>query len=195
MGFLNSVAEGINDRGQVVGWAYDGFRERAFLWDDGDVTFLDDAVAPGFLSFAYAISNADPVQIVGGAHDQSGGSRRALLWTVLSDGTVETEELPPLAGFEWAWPSDVNDAGEVVGSSRPTNNSQDDHVTLWTFAPRTGGERIAVDLGQGRARAIDNSASLVGLTRVVGSTSVLVGKGRKQTSNNHAILWEVVPVP
>jgi hypothetical protein len=63
------------------------------------------------------------------------------------------------------------------------------------FDPRTGGERIAVDLGQGRARAIDNSASLVGLTRVVGSTSVLVGKGRKQTSNNHAILWEVVPVP
>lgn len=191
--FLRSVAEGINDHGQVVGWAYDGSRERAFLWDDGVVTLLDGAVEAGFLSFAYAISNADPVQIVGGAHDQSGGSRRALLWTVLSDGTVETEELPPPAGFEGSWASDVNDAGEVVGSSRPTNNSQDGHATLWTFDPT--GERIAVDLGQGWARAIDNSASLVGLTRVVGSTRVLEGKGRKKTSNNHAILWEVEPVP
>jgi probable HAF family extracellular repeat protein len=191
LGFVTSQAEGINDRGQVVGWAHDGFRERAFLWDNGVVTLLDDAVDPSLLSFAYAINNADPVQIIGGAHDQSGGQRRGLLWTIPSDG-VQTEELPPLTGFDWAWASDINDAGEAVGSSRPTSNSED-HVTLWTFDPETGA-RIAVDLGQGWARAIDNSASLVGLTRVVGSTTIESGKGRKKTMNTIAIMWGVEPI-
>lgn len=192
LGFLQSIPEGINDRGQVVGWAYDGFRERAFLWDNGVVTLLDDAVAPDFFSFAYAINNADPVQIVGGAHDQTGSSRRALLWTVLADGTVLTEELPLPAGFESSWPTDLNDVGEVVGSSEPQASGQDGHATLWTFDPNTGARTI-VDLGVGWAGGIDNSASLVGLTRVVGSTTITVGKGRKKTTNNSAILWQVEP--
>jgi probable HAF family extracellular repeat protein len=193
LGFINSQAEGINDAGQVIGRAYDGFRERAFLWDNGVVTFLDGAVEAGFHSFAYTINNADDVQIVGGAHDQTGGSRRVLLWTVLADGTVLTEELPTLAGFEFSWPTDLNDIGEVVGTSHPSNNLQDGHATLWTFAPNTA-DRTIVDLGIGAATAIDNSARLVGLTRVVGLTKTTVGKGRRKTRNNHAILWEVEPI-
>jgi probable HAF family extracellular repeat protein len=192
LGFINSVAEGINEGGQVVGRAYDGFRERAFLWDNGNLTFLDGEVEAGFHSFAYAVNNADPVQIVGGAHDQSGGSRRALLWTIQPDGTVVTEELPPPAGFEWSWPTDLNDIGEVLGGSRPQESGHDDHATLWTFAPNTG-DRVVVDLGVGGASGIDNSASLVGLTRVVGTTTIEVGKGRKKTKNNRAILWEIEP--
>jgi probable HAF family extracellular repeat protein len=197
LGFTQSIPEGINESGQIVGWAYDGFqkRERAFLWDDGDVTFLDDDVETDFLSFAYAINNADPVQIVGGAHDQTGSSRRALLWTVLPNGDVLTEELPPPAGFEWSWPADLNDIGEVVGGSRPQASGPDDHATLWTFAPNTTDRiRIVVDLGIGGANGIDNSASLKGLTRVVGYTKIELGKGRKKSKNNHAILWEVEPI-
>jgi probable HAF family extracellular repeat protein len=191
LGFSQSIAEGINEGGQVVGWAFDGSRERAFLWEDGTVTLLDGEVEPGFQSFAYAVNNADPVQIVGGSHDPSGGSRRALLWTILPDGTVVTEELPPPAGFEWSWPTDLNDIGEAVGGSRP-QSGQDDHATLWTFAPNTG-DRVVVDLGMGGAGGIDNSAWLVGLTRVVGTTTIEVGKGRKKTRNPRAILWEVEP--
>ena len=156
------------------------------------MTFLDGAVEAGFHSFAYAINNADPVQIIGGAHDQFGRSRRVLLWTVLLDGTVLTEELPPLAGFDWAWPTDLNDAGEGVGQSSPNTSGKERHATLWTFAPNTT-DRIVVDLGIGGANGIDNSAPL-GLTRVVGFTTLEVGKGRKKTRNNHAILWEVVPI-
>ena len=189
--FVNSQAEDINDLGQVVGWAWDGFQERAFLWDNGVVTMLDDDVDPGFYTFAYAINNADPVQIIGGVHDQSGGSRRALLWTV-SNGTVQTEELPVLAGFDPGWPVDLNDRGEAVGGASSLNGQGDGHAILWTFDPTTGA-RIVVDLGIGGANGIDNSASL-GLTRVVGFTTLEVGKGRKKTRNNHAILWEVVPI-
>ncbi len=189
-GFINSLAEGINDRGQVVGQAFDGTVERAFLWDDGVVTFLDDDVEADFHSFAYAVNNTNPVQIVGGAHDQTGGSRRGLLWTV-SDGTVQTEELPVLAGFGPGWPTDLNDRGEAVGDASPLNLQGDNHAILWTFDPQTD-ERIAVDLGSFGAQAIDNSSQ--GLTRVVGLTRVTVGKGRKKTTNNHAILWEIVPI-
>jgi probable HAF family extracellular repeat protein len=192
LGLSQSIAEGINERGQIVGWAHDdGGREHAFLWDNGNVTLLDGEVEPGFQSFAYAVNNADPVQIVGGSHDQSGGSRRVLLWTILPGGTVATEELPPPAGFEWSWPTDLNDNGEAVGSSRP-QNGQDDHATLWTFAPNTG-DRVGMDLGVGGAYGIDDSASLVGLTRVVGATTIEEGKGRKKTRNPHAILWEIEP--
>jgi probable HAF family extracellular repeat protein len=192
-GFISSQAEGVNDRGQIVGWANNGSAERAFLWDNGAVTFLDGEVDAGFLSFAYAINNAVPVQIIGGAHDPSGEVRRVLLWTV-SNGTVSTEELVPLAGFDWAWATDLNDAGEVTGQSAPASQGQEPHATLWTFDPNTGGRAI-VDLGVGSATAIDNSASLVGLTRVVGSATVEVGKGRKKTRNNHAVMWEVEPIP
>jgi uncharacterized membrane protein len=190
--FKNSIAEGINDADQVVGQAYDGIHERAFLWDNGNVKFLDDDVDPSFHSFASAINNANPVQIVGVAHDQTGGSRRVLLWTVLADGTVLTDTLPTLAGFEFSSPTDLNDDGEVVGTSNPSNNLQDPHATLWTFAPNTT-DRTTVDLGIGWATSIDNSA--VGLTRVVGGTNTSEGKGRRRTRNNHAILWEVAPVP
>ncbi len=195
LGFINSLAEDINDRGQVVGRAYDGFRERAFLWDNGVVTMLDDPVDPGFSTFANAINNADPVQIIGAAQDQS-GTVRALLWTV-SGGTVQTEELPVLAGFGPGWPKDLNDTGEVVGNSGSPLNGQggDGHAILWTFDPQTD-ERIAVDLGAGAigAHGIDNSASLAGLTRVVGATTIELGKGRKKSKSSLAILWEVEPI-
>ena len=185
-GFVNSLAEGINDHGQIVGRANNLLApgEQAFLWDDGDVTIL----GAGLHSWAMAINNIG--QIVGGSRDQS-GSQKALLWTVLADGTVLTEELPVLAGFESSLLTDVSDAGEVVGSSSPSNNLQESHATLWTFDPTTGA-RIVVDLGIGYATGIDNSAS--GLTRVVGVTKLEVGKGRKKTRNNHAVLWEVVPI-
>lgn len=192
LGFLNSVAEGINDSGQVVGRAYDGIRERAFLWDNGGVTMLDVGVDPSFSSFAYAINNADPVQIIGGAHGSGGGSRVVFLWTVLSDGTVSTEELPPPAGFEWGWPTDLNDIGEAVGDASPDGQG-DGHAILWTFDTQTD-ETIAVDLGVGSAEAIDDSASLAGLRRVVGSTTITSGKGRNKTSNPRAVLWEVEPI-
>jgi len=188
--FLNSVANGINDSGQVVGQAYDGMRERAFVWEDvngvGTVTILDD-VGPGFSSFAHAINNASPAQITGGAHDQSGDSRRGLLWTV---GGGTPVELPVPARVGPGWPAGLNEIGEVVGKTSPTKGNEDIHAILWTFDPKTG-DRIAVDLGVGLAKAIGNSAP--GLTRVVGSTTITSGKGRNKTKDTRAFVWEVRP--
>ena len=65
----DSTAEGINNRGQVVGMCYNGYKavERAFIWQDGIMSDLNSLIDPNsdwFLSGASAINNLG--QIVGG---------------------------------------------------------------------------------------------------------------------------------
>ena len=186
--FVNSVANGINDSGQVVGSASDGIRERAFVWDE-DANGVVTVTMLTVLSSGASAINKDG-QITGIAVDQS-GEWRALLWTVV-DGSVEVEELPVPAGLNASLPSGLNDFGEVVGPASPTTGKEGSHAILWTFDPLTY-ERIAVDLGVGSAQAIGNSAS--GLTRVVGFTTITSGKGRNKNEGTRAIVWEVGPSP
>ena len=83
--------------------------------------------------------------------------------------------------------------GKWWGGASPLNGQGDEHAILWTFDPETG-DRVVVDLGAGVAQVIDNSASLVGLTRVVGYVDVESGKGKKKTTTRKWLLWEVEPI-
>jgi probable HAF family extracellular repeat protein len=58
-----TVAQGINDQGQIVGYYYDsGGNQHGFLYSGGTYTTLDDPLATG-TTLPYSIN--DPDQIVG----------------------------------------------------------------------------------------------------------------------------------
>ncbi len=83
-GFSESQANGINDGGQVVGWAYaDDGTNRAFLYNNGKMTDLNTLIdlASGWtLTWANAIN--DNGQIVGWGTDLNGtGQYDAFLLT------------------------------------------------------------------------------------------------------------------
>ncbi len=85
-----SLASGLNDRGQVVGWCsannqgYSDFygtpgRERAFVWQRGKTSALGKLGANGGWAAAYDVNDRN--QIVGEEHDKNGRSH-AVLWTL-----------------------------------------------------------------------------------------------------------------
>ncbi len=119
-GCTSSRAYAINDAGQVAGWVLTaGNRTHAMVWKSGvmhDIGTFSD----GGVSVANAINNAG--QVVGSA-DHSGGTVTAFLW---QNGVIHDLGALPNLG---ALPKDVycralgiNDAGQVIGESRPDNN-------------------------------------------------------------------------
>jgi probable HAF family extracellular repeat protein len=97
-----SEAYGINDSGQVVGWAQvDGAAYHAFLYSGG--TMQDLGTFGGASSQAYGIN--DSGQIVGWAQT-SGGAQHAFLY---SGGSMQDLGLGQAFG--------INDSGQAVGTS------------------------------------------------------------------------------
>jgi probable HAF family extracellular repeat protein len=73
-----SIAEDINNRGQVVGFSYMASgAEHAFLWEDGEM--IDLGTLNGFESGANDINNRG--QVVGYSGDDGSGDVHAELWT------------------------------------------------------------------------------------------------------------------
>lgn len=69
-----SLAYGINDQGQVVGQSIDASgNSRAFIWQNGQISDLNEMVPPGspYLVFAGDINNRG--EITGGALDPNSG--------------------------------------------------------------------------------------------------------------------------
>src|SRR5262245_30377780 len=107
-----TYAYGVNDSGQIVGWYYDGSGNggnHGFLLSGGTYTTLDSgAISPSHgtpVTFAYGIN--DLGQIVGTTWQ---GTNSFLF----SGGTYTTITGDPLATLG-NYPSDINDAGQIVG--------------------------------------------------------------------------------
>lgn len=65
---VNSIAYGINNKGQVVGWAGASNQQRAFLYDSGAMQDLNNLIAPGSgwtLTEARAINEAGQIAGIG----------------------------------------------------------------------------------------------------------------------------------
>ena len=120
-GDTTSMAEGINNLGQVVGDSSDdGVDDSAFLYNDGVMTNL--GTLPGDTdSYAYGIN--DSGEIVGAL---TGSGSDAFLY---SDGVMTS--LGTLGG-DSSWAFAINDAGQVVGQSTTEPGDLDFHAFLYS---------------------------------------------------------------
>ncbi|MDP3844145.1 MAG: HAF repeat-containing protein [Oxalobacteraceae bacterium] len=161
-----SVATGINDRGQIVG--YSGFPPtRALLWNGTTVTELESL--GGFFTAATAINKAG--RIVGWSQiAPNAPGQHAVVW----DGTTAATDLGTLGG-SGSSATAINDAGQIVGSSSIAGNVES-HATLWK-------EGAATDLGtlggsESHASAINDAGQIVGSSSIAGNVE------------SHATLWK-----
>jgi probable HAF family extracellular repeat protein len=155
---IETSAEDINDRGQIVGASVPtkGYPVHAYLWEDGRMRDLgvlgDDSEA----TQAFAINNEG--QIVGNsfAHNRQ---TEPFLW---EDGIMT--QLESLGG-DGATPNDINDAGDIVGASKPTG-SYALHATLWSDGQVHDLNDLVANLpanvSLGTAEAINESGVIVG---------------------------------
>ncbi len=107
-GDVSSVANAINDAGQVVGYSVSSTGKwRAFLWENG--VLRDLGFPAGSQSYAYGINNAG--QIVGGFFIPNTPYGRAFIWQ--SD---VIRDLSPELGAGNCSAYDINDAGQMTAA-------------------------------------------------------------------------------
>jgi probable HAF family extracellular repeat protein len=149
--YPTSAAAAINERGQIVGAATDGFRARAVLWDAGAII---DLTPPGWASCTASDINARG-DIVGTCA-RPAGSSTAVLWR---NGVIT--ELRVLPGSNESAAAAINDAGVVVGSVRSTS---EDRSTAFRWA---NGWMVALPVPPGttstQAFDINAAGAIVGL--------------------------------
>jgi len=145
LGGNNGFATAANNRGQVVGWAENTFRDptcvapqvlqfRAVIWGPGRHHIEELPPLPGDTSSAAtAINNRGQVVGISGACDQAVGrhtARHAVLW---ENGRVT--DIGNIGGGSWNTPMAINQRGDVVGfASLPGSdpNAPTLHAFLWT---------------------------------------------------------------
>ncbi|HLJ90673.1 MAG TPA: hypothetical protein VKZ53_27950 [Candidatus Angelobacter sp.] len=105
-------AQGINERGQVVGYSGNcTTAHHAMLWEDGNAIPLP-GLGPERSNIAWAINNRG--QIVGESRSADGTTFVAVMW---QDGVVTTLGAGTLPGDHAALASGINSRGQVVGST------------------------------------------------------------------------------
>jgi probable HAF family extracellular repeat protein len=162
----SSSANGINNRGQVVGFSYtSGGAIDAFLYDQGQMTDL--GVLPGSQqSKARAIN--DNGQIVGGS--LPAGVQHAFLY---DGGTMN--DLGTLGGTE-SFAYGINNQGQIVGDSWVTNGGLSDTAFVYSNGTMTA----LGNLGGWRAiqvLAINDHGQIVGYAGDVNTGGPSVTRG------------------
>jgi probable HAF family extracellular repeat protein len=187
LGGENGFAAGVNDRGDVVGWAETPLHDptchmpqvlqfRAVRWDRSGAAHELPPFPGDSTSAATAINDQGQVVGISGECDVAVGRRsatRAVMW----DGD-QVVNLGSLGGDFWHTPMAINNHGDVVGFSNPPGGDLDaDSVRafLWT---RDGGMK---DLGK---LAGDDFSQALGINmhgQIVGVSCGAVC---------HAVLWQ-----
>ncbi|HEU4829107.1 MAG TPA: hypothetical protein VFT04_07915 [Gemmatimonadales bacterium] len=153
LGGDRSFATGVNNRGQVVGWAETAVIDPTCHPTDSDQRLQFNAVLwepkrnritalrpfPGdSASAATAINDSGQAVGISGDCDIAVGrfsAKRAVLWD-----RGEVRELPNLGGEAWHTPMDISEAGDVVGFSNPPGVTGGDLVPHGFFwSPRSPG--------------------------------------------------------
>jgi probable HAF family extracellular repeat protein len=177
LGGYNGFATGVNQRGQVVGWAENTVHEptcnppqvlqfRAVIWGPRNDRIQELPPLRGdTVTAATAINDRGQVIGISGICDNAVGrfsARHAVLW---EKGMVTN--IGNLGGVAWHTPMAINDHGDVVGFSNPPGDADGRfiaHAFLWT---RHGG---IADLGTlpgdttSQALGINTRRQVVGLS-------------------------------
>ena len=178
-GLPSSRANGINSLGQIVGSSTDGDKTRAFLWNPqapnsagGSMIELTDL--PGERNSASAISINAIGQVVGYSRGH------AYLWTphIANGPTGAAVDLGGLPAATGNLAFDVNDSGQVVGSSFVDV----ERAFLWTPFKANGNAGSMIELGSlpggsGISQAVAINAAGI----VAGNSTTATGQ--------HAVLW------
>jgi probable HAF family extracellular repeat protein len=176
-GGLNSYAAGVNNRGQIVGWAENGVVDptcdtalqtlqfRAAIWEpDGTMEELPP-LSGDSTSAATAINDRGQVVGISGACGIAVGGVSAAHSVIWQNG-VPTE-IPNLGGHAWNTPTAISNAGTVVGFSLPAgqDGTRNFEAFLWTQAGGT--VRLGKLPGDIRAEAlgVNENNQVVGLSR------------------------------
>lgn len=179
-------AQGINNRGQVVGWSYlPGVGSRAFLWENGTMTDLG-ALGPDAVSEAVAINDAG--QVVGWSFGPDRYDAHAVLW---QDGQIiDLGTLNPRSGQESEHMRDgsrataINASGQIVGTAATGEGETvfgDSLPFLWADGQMTALE----PLGDASSEPWD-----------INDAGIMVGGGQVPTTNEdaeldmRAVLWK-----
>ena len=112
-GGLFSSALGINNSGQVVGWAETSNDQRAFLYSAGSMQDL--GTLGGSFSIAFAINNGG--QVVGNAATSGNATSHAFLYSGGSLQDLGTASSPYDYGSQ---ATAINNIGQIVGCAIPT---------------------------------------------------------------------------
>ena len=163
LGGRYSIAYGINNSGQVVGYRdLSTGNIRATIWNGTTPTDLGEVGGVG-ISYAFGINNAGQVVGYAGGH--------ATIW----NGTTPTD-LGTLGG-NYSRAYGINNAGQVVGSAGSAGAGGYDHATIWNGTTPTDlgkagrGLPIVGGVGDSTANAINDSGQVVGY------------------AGGHAIIW------
>jgi probable HAF family extracellular repeat protein len=155
-----SVAEGINNREQIVGGSATLVTAQAFLWEKGKLLNLGTLPTPmpqNSYSGALAINNNG--QIVGES-DHSSGYRHAVMWE--RNGAIIDLGLPPGRTVGTTTARGINERGQIVGGYQTSTGEPGSVLALlWSAGTIT-------DLGAARpddiniAFAINNKGEIIG---------------------------------
>jgi probable HAF family extracellular repeat protein len=157
LGGDNGFATGVNERGQIVGWAEDNthdptcneftntgqvlqFEAVMWAWDDGHYRATALPPYPGDLDgAATAINERGEVVGITGICDAAIGGGTAEHMILWRNGRVALS-LPTLGGTYWNTPMDINNRGDVAGFSDrpgdgPTIAQANFHAFFWSARP------------------------------------------------------------
>lgn len=165
LGGNSCAAAGINDSGQVTGYAWTASQQnRAFRWQNGVITKLptDAAWIGGTYSYGNDVNNSGRVALT---VEFSGGLERAAYY----DGTNIQNIHTVSSGYE-SQAYAINDAGKVAGSY---GQDATQRAFLWSSA--TG------------MTALDTVKSLA---YDLNASDRVVGRYLSNTGYNHACYWE-----
>jgi probable HAF family extracellular repeat protein len=180
----SSVAFGVNNLGQVAGYAYypASGPNRAVLWTRTSTGWMieDLDVLPGDMgSTAYGVN--DQGQVVGVSMPQQ-GCFHAVLWTTQGGRLTGMRALETAGGCSaeaWA----INNQSQIVG--RLTNNGRSE-ASMWSLAA-DGSTASTKSLGRLSGTA---SSLAIGLSANVGGLTEVAGLSRA-TFDDRATLWTV----
>ncbi|MEO8880579.1 MAG: hypothetical protein ABI446_09290 [Gemmatimonadaceae bacterium] len=153
-GGINGFTTGVNNRGQVVGWAENSVQDptctkpqilqfRAAMWEGRGREIEQLRPLQGdSTSAATAINDRGQVVGISGDCDVASGefsARHAVLW---EHGRVT--RIGDLGGVAWNTPMDINEEGDVVGFSDPPGDADGSFIAHAFFWSRRDG---IADLG------------------------------------------------
>ncbi len=174
LGGTFSEAYNVNRFGQVVGCSTTASSEveRPFLWSNGVMTDL--GVLPGATS-SCAVDINDAGQVVGYGRMPYGGNdfygAHAFLWQ--NGVMIDLGSLRP--GDHWVTAEAINNLGQVVGYSKPSQDEGEAHAFLWQNGTMT-------DLGSlGGAGAVAYD---------INDSGQVVGGSQTSSGESHAFLWQ-----